>query len=269
MFLPQRKRRKPKTDEQPPHCLLCIDMRPPEALSADRAPEFCPESQVNPQDRGANNATPPCLPTALYSPCQINSNSKHPAMKGRHYDLRLPINIFTVLPPVRTPQLKSERVTQQVSFGESTAGGSSEAGSVVPRSARESRGEGRTEEAGGAASVTNPEPSKDTYRAIAPPTPMYYPPSQENPQLLTTFTVPILKRYEVPLSNISDTVHHHQTTISIGRYWKEALRTGSEYRRLARSTTPQLPILLGTKVPIVSGQRKTSLNTLLLCAHSP
>lgn len=226
-------------------------MRPPEALSVDRAPEFCPESQVNPQDRGANNATPPCLPTALYSPCQINSNSKHPAMKGRHYDLRLPINIFTVLPPVRTPQLKSD------------------ADSVVPRSARESRGEGRTEEAGGAASVTNPEPSKDTYRANDPPTPMHYPPSQENRQLLTTFTVPILKRYEVPLSNISDTVHHHQTTISIGRYWKEALRTGSEYRRLARSTTPQLPILLGTKVPIVSGQRKTSLNTLLLCAHSP
>ncbi|KAK0145825.1 hypothetical protein N1851_015247 [Merluccius polli] len=304
MFLPQRKRRKPKNDEQDPHCLLCVDMRPPEALNTDRPPEFGPESHAHPQDRGVNNAETSDLPTALLSHTAWSSplqeapqcltfsanqhhlllgdkmadntrvqdvlqpsppspphhpHSKHPALKSRNFDLGLPINSFTVLPPVKTPQLKAQRVNHQVCFKESAAGGGSaaggswEVGGVVPLSARESRGVERTEDTGGADTVTNTEPSKDTYKPIVPRTAMYCQ-SQETRQLLNAFTVPVLKGYEVPLGNISDTMH--RTTFSIGKHWKQALRTGSEYSRHARSAPPQLPILLGTKVPIVvSGQR--------------
>lgn len=273
-------------------------MRPPEALRLDRAPEFCPEPKVSPEHRVVNNATPIGLPTALYSntvrsalfkepaqcpgghqhhflrrdkmaddrvdrdvhsPWHINFKSKRAATKDRHYDLGLPINMFPVLPPVppRTPHLKSQRVTQQVSFGESVAGRSSEAGSVEPWSASESRGVARTEEV----SVTRPpRPSRDTYRAVGPPTAMYNPPSQENQQPLTMFTV-----HDLPLSDIGDTAHH-RTSISVDKHWKQMV---SDDRRHARSTAPQLPILFGTKLPILSGQRKTYLNTPFLCSHTP
>ncbi|CAL8243437.1 unnamed protein product [Lota lota] len=265
MFLPPKYCKKTKNDEQDPHCLLCVDIGPPEALNVDRPPEFCPESHGNPQDRGVNNATPSGLPTELYSPTAGSPplkedhqhqpgdkmaentgvrdalqpspphhlNSIHPALMSHHFDLAIPINNFKVLPPVKTPQLSSQRVVQPVCYGESAAGG--------------------TEETEGADTVTNPEPSKDPYRVIAPPRGMYCQ-SQEKRHLLSTFSLPILKRYGMPLGKITDTMH--RTTVSIGKHWKQAVRTGSEYSRHERSTTPQLPILLGTKVPIVvSSQR--------------
>ncbi|KAJ3593338.1 hypothetical protein NHX12_005673 [Muraenolepis orangiensis] len=167
------------------------------------------------------------------------------------------MNSFTVLPPVRAPH--------QVRFGDSAAGaGSAPAGSsvvgvgggggAVSRSASGSRGVGRTGERGGADSVTDPGPSRDTHRAMAPPTAVYRQ-AQENRRLFSTLAVPpVLKRYEGPLGGVSDSVQ--RTTFSLGRHWKQALRTGSEYGRHTRPTTPQLPVLFGTKVPIVvSGQR--------------
>ncbi|CAL8382200.1 unnamed protein product [Arctogadus glacialis] len=147
--------------------------------------------------------------------------SKDPALMNLQLDLGNPINSFTVLPPLRAPQLASQGVVRQVCVGESLAGGGSAAGGsaetggvVAPTAAREGRGVKRTEETGGADTLTNTEPTKDTHRPSAPP------------------------------------------KVSLGQHWRQAVRTGSEYSRHERSPTPQLPVLFGTKVPIVvSSQR--------------
>ncbi|CAL8404136.1 unnamed protein product [Boreogadus saida] len=299
MFLPARNCRRTKSDEQDPHCLLCVDIRPLEALTPDWPPEFDPESDGNPQESDATvsgtqkklyNTTvgssplkeahqnhlvlgdkmaddtevprevlQPLLTDYLY---QDHLCSKDPALMSLQPDLGNPINSFTVLPPLRAPQLASQGVVRQVCVGESLAGGGSAAGGsaetggvVAPTAAREGRGAKRTEETGGADTLTNTEPTKDTHRPSAPPKGMYCCHSQEkNRHLLSTYTLPILKRYSVPLGKITDTMH--RTTVSLGHHWRQALRTGSEYSRHERSPTPQLPVLFGTKVPIVvSSQR--------------
>ena len=288
MFLPLRNCRRTKNDEQGSHCLLCVDMGPPAALTLDRPPEFDPESDPesdpNPQESGVNNTTLSEIynPTARSSP--LKEAHQHPLLLGdkmaddtevprdvlqpwlpdylyQDYlcskERGIPINSFTVLPPVRTPRSGSQGAVRQVCLGESVAGGgfaaggSAEWGGAVPPAAREGRGVRRTEGTGGADTLTYTELSKDTHR---PSKGIYCCHSQEKRHLLSTFTLPILKRYSVPLGKLTDTMH--RTTVSIGQHWKQAVRTGNEYSRHDRAPTPQLPILFGTKVPIVvSSQR--------------
>ena len=289
VFLPVRNARRTRTDEPDPHCLLCVDIGPPGALTSDGAPE----SDANPQDSDLDNAMPsetyrpaagssplgegplfplrlgdktaedPGPPRDLLRPpltdylYQDHLCSKEPALQSLHRDLGPPVSSFTVLPPVRSPPSRSQGGVRLGRPGESVAGGG---GAAVPPAARqEGRGVKRAEETGGADALTGAT-ERGTRDARRPPaaapkgTYCCHTQQQERRHLLSTFTLPILKRYSVPLGKLTDTVH--RTTVSLGQHWKQAVRTGTAYSRHDRTPAPQLPVLFGTKVPIVvSSQR--------------
>ncbi|XP_078139058.1 uncharacterized protein C16orf46 homolog [Centroberyx gerrardi] len=200
--------------------------------------------------RVSQQPSSPLLPHHLASkyPMFKNRPARHNKQTHRPTNIVLSINSFTVLPPVKSPQLKPQKVSGQLCNDESAVGGeTSQADSVI--SAKESGGVERGGETR-ADTVVNPEIAKDTYGATLT---SKYCTCQHKHHLLSAFSVSIPKRYEVPLTSKADTVH--RTSYSMGKHVTQALRPSGGCSRYTGPSAPQLPILFGTKVPMPASQK--------------
>ncbi|XP_056135114.1 uncharacterized protein LOC130111843 [Lampris incognitus] len=303
IFLPQRKARKPRNEDPDYHCLLCVDIRPPDRDSSAKCPEYRCKPLMSLQGRGLNKTMPSNLPTILHSqppgPAPVNEapecsvlrapqnttqhhplrekmvegklresvhlsppfqshylDSKYTTLKSSPSNILLSVNSCAALPPVKSSELKFQVVTDQFCGGQAASGHSiagresSETDSVI--STREGGGAERREETR-VDPVANSVLPKDSCGATL--TSKYcskYCTCQQTRHLLSTLNVP--RRYEVPLTPTADTVS--RSNLFMDRHLKRSLQTSCVYSRHSRLTTPQLPVLSVTKVPLsISAQR--------------
>ncbi|KAM6980602.1 uncharacterized protein C16orf46 homolog [Aplochiton taeniatus] len=182
-----------------------------------------------------------------------------PIVKDSGPDTTLNMNSFAVLPPVKASQAKPQRIpgppaSSKTAREDSATGREApEAGPGCPSPAGERCGVERGEETRAPVVSITGLPEDDRSGSLN-----YWPP-QTSHQLLSAFSIPVPKRYDVAFSYLEYPAP--RSTYAAGRQLKQDPRTSSGHRlciktqRLKRAE-PQLPLLLGTRVLIPASTQR-------------
>ncbi|KAL1007343.1 hypothetical protein UPYG_G00085270 [Umbra pygmaea] len=271
------KRVKPGDTEHQPHCLLCVDLvklSEPHDSNITNSPESSCVSSLDPEEKYAPIVLGDFQNRASSHTCTVSSTKDFPAesigdllkatqqlmfqgkmvqekcetsdtfaiVKGRSDTVV--INSFAVLPPVKASRPRQQKITSQLMRGDPSLGFNAVPGVVTP--AGESRHDAQKgEEMRATDDVVNKATvAEDTNQGSLT---FKYCPTKQSHRLLSTFGLHVSETCHMSQSKLADRLPC--ATYPLGRTLRAQASSGLKTKNLRRPV-PQLPVLLGTRVPM-------------------